>query len=528
MRIRGVILYPFFAAIYPVVALATNPGEIQGLWVLTWPIAISLFVATCAWLLCSVFIRDPDRRAFVTFMIVILFASYGYFILILGQVAWAAPYAHTILPLLFLAAYLAGTTYVVLRFVPNTRKLTGFLTILTSILVLWNTAVLLVERTRWNTLVGSWSGGGAGDDPSVSVTGKAGPDIYLIVLDKYTGSRSLKANFGFDNSDFEMFLREHGFVLPGRPQANYIYTTLSLASLLNFRYLDSLPADPGAQRRNKAYVSRLVEDNAVWRFLQKRGYRFIFFPTGFPFTGNNRLADLQVPDPHKILSEFEIVWRRTTLAEPLITWVCQRTNCPHGPAPFADEARFLEWRFDRLREVARWPRDGRPLFVFAHLTVPHEPYIFNSDCSVRPPFWPSYFEVEDERPEKQAYIAQIVCLNRRLKSIVEHLIKDSPSPPIILLQSDHGHGRMPLHIPDVRAVTPDRIAERADIFAAYYLPGADARIVSDSISPVNVFRMVFREYFKADLPPLPDRTYWSPGTELFQFTRVQAGQPREN
>jgi hypothetical protein len=82
---------------------------------------------------------------------------------------------------------------------------------------------------------------------------------------------------------------------------------------------------------------------------------------------------------------------------------------------------------------------------------------------------------------------------------------------------------MPLHIPDLDKVTPDRIAERAHLFAAYYLPGADKGIVHDSISPVNVFRTVFRHYFEADLPPLPDKTYWSPGTNLFKFTRVSGG-----
>jgi hypothetical protein len=165
------------------------------------------------------------------------------------------------------------------------------------------------------------------------------------------------------------------------------------------------------------------------------------------------------------------------------------------------------------------------LFVFAHLTVPHEPYIFNADCTVHPPIWPSYSVVQDERPEKQAYLAQIACLNRRLKWIVEQLLSVSPSPPIILLQADHGHGRMPLHIPEVHDVTRDRIAERADIFAAYHLPGADTRIIYDSISPVNVFRVLFRQYFQADMSPLPDVTYWSPGTEPFRFTRVRNGLP---
>jgi hypothetical protein len=144
---------------------------------------------------------------------------------------------------------------------------------------------------------------------------------------------------------------------------------------------------------------------------------------------------------------------------------------------------------------------------------------------VRPPFWPSYFVVPDERPEKEAYVAQIQCLNRRIESIAERLLHDSPAPPVIILQSDHGHGRMPLHIPEVDAVTPDRIAERTHVFAAYYLPGVNRHVVPDSISVVNVFRTVFREYFGANLPPLPDKTYWSPSSDLFRFTSVSHGRP---
>jgi hypothetical protein len=521
---RRLVVYPLLAAVYSVLALAAaNPEEIPGVWVLLPPLGLSLLIAVLAWVLLTVVIRDPDRRAFVTFMLVLLFTSYGYFILELEEIPWAAPIAHTIVPFVLLASYLAAATYLLFRLIPNRRQLTRFLTVLTSILVLWNMAVLLRERIRSYPSVGNRA---SANRPASSATAgrKSAPDIYLIVLDKYTGSRSLKSNFDFDNSEFETFLRRRGFVLPGHAQANYIYTALSLASLLNYGYLDSLPWAPESQRRNKAYVNHLVENNAVWQFLKARGYRFIFFPTAFPFTATNRLADVQVPNPRQILSEFETAWRRTTLAEPVISWVCQRIDCPRGLTPFA-EAELMEWKFGQLRQVPTWPRDGRPLFVFAHLTVPHEPYIFNADCSVRLPFWPSYFVVKDERPEKQAYIAQITCLNQRLQSIVGHLLTDSPSQPIILLQSDHGHGRMPLHIPAIDAVTPDRAAERADVFAAYYLPGADASIVGDSISPVNVFRMIFREYFQADLPPLPDMTYWSPGTEVFRFTRVQNGRP---
>jgi hypothetical protein len=517
MRVPRLVLYPLFAAVYPVLALAAgNPGEVPGLWVLTWPVVISLCVALGAWLLLSVFLRDPDRRAFVTLMVVLVFAWYGYFTIGLSGIPWAAPYASTALPLLFIVAYLAGATYVVFRLVPNLRALTRFLTIFTAILVAWTTIDLLRQTAQVD-----WSGYRV--EPattSANATGKTGPDIYLIVLDKYTGSRSLRDNFGFDNADFESFLVERGFVLPRKPQANYIYTPLSLAALLNYRYLDDLPADPEAETRTTAYVNHLVEDNAVWRFLQARHYRFIFFPTGFRVTWSNRFADLQVPDPRRMLTEFGIVWRETTLAAPVLSWVCRQINCPDAAKPLIAYGKFLNWKFDQLSQVPRWPREGRPLFVFAHIPIPHEPYVFLADCSIRPPFWRS---VEDETPEKQAYVEQITCLNRRLKSVVKRILRDSPTPPVILLQSDHGHGRMLTPYPDVDHVSPDRVTERADVFAAYYLPGADGGIIYDSITPVNVFRAVFREYFQADLPPLPDKTYWSSGAQLFKFTRVNRG-----
>lgn len=527
MKMPHLVAYPFLAAAYPVLTLAaTNRSEIAGLGVLIWPLAISLAVPLASWLVLHRFTGDPDRRAFLTLMAVVLFTSYGYFTIGLEQVEWTEPYAHTVFPFLFIVAYLAGTTYLVFRRVRNLHNITRYLTALTAILVVWSTINLIRQTIRWTGFSAQSSHPSNNPKVAVEPTRPGGPDIYLIVLDKYTGSQQLRDNFGFDNADFENFLVDRGFVLPRLAQANYIYTALSLASLLNYRYLDNLPADPAAETPNIAYINHLVEDSEVLRFLKARGYRFVFFPTAFPVTAANRFADLQLPNPGQILTEFEIVWRRTTLAQPVLSWVCRRIDCANAVTPFTAEVpKLLEWKFHQLSQLPRWPRDGHPLFVFAHLTVPHEPYVFNSDCSIRPPLWPSYSVVQDETPEKQAYVAQILCLNQRLKGVVEHLLQDSPTPPVILLQGDHGHGRMPLHIPDFESVTPDRIEERTHPFAAYYFPGANRAIVYDSISIVNVFRTVFRQYFQANLPPLPDRTYWSPGTNMFKFTRVYHGRP---
>ena len=104
---------------------------------------------------------------------------------------------------------------------------------------------------------------------------------------------------------------------------------------------------------------------------------------------------------------------------------------------------------------------------------------------------------------------------------MDALQRRSSTPPIILLQSDHGHGRLGRLAPSLEAVAPWQVAERRAVFAAYALPGVPPDEVSDSITPVNIIRLVLRHYFKADLPNRPDVTYWSGWTRPYRFTRLQ-------
>jgi hypothetical protein len=521
--------YPFLAAIYPALALAAaNSSAIMRLGVLLRPLAISFAVPAVVWLALAAVRVDRNRRALVTLAAVMIFCSYGYFTGALGGLGWSASQVESPLPICLLLAYFAAVLYLMFRVRLNLVNLTHYLNIVTVILVAWSATDLIrhsVGRPRLTAQPGIVSRGSSASLNSRSTD----PDIYLLVLDKYTGSRSLRRNFGFDNTSFETFLRQRGFRLPRSPHCNYVHTFLSLASLLNYRYLDEVSQREGVNSIHPEYVKGLVEDSAALRFLRARGYRFIFFPTAWAVTLRNRLADLQVPDPQQIPPEFEAVWQSTTLAQPILSWVCKRTSCTHGFGPYRIESpELIDWKFQQLGALPRWPRDGRPLFVFVHAPIPHEPYVYHADCTAREPLWPGRSAQGDETTEKRAYIEQLICTNQKVKGAVEQILKASPRPPIILIQADHGNGRISgRSIPELNKVTSDQVAERADAFAAYYLPGADASIVYDSITPVNVFRTVFRAYFGAPLDRLPDRTYWSSGTRPFEFTEISArlGRP---
>ena len=66
------------------------------------------------------------------------------------------------------------------------------------------------------------------------------PDIYYIILDGYGRSDVLKNEYGYDNSDFLNALRDLGFTVSECSQSNYAQTQMSLASSLNFNYIDVL------------------------------------------------------------------------------------------------------------------------------------------------------------------------------------------------------------------------------------------------------------------------------------------------
>jgi hypothetical protein len=155
--------------------------------------------------------------------------------------------------------------------------------------------------------------------------------------------------------------------------------------------------------------------------------------------------------------------------------------------------------------------------VFAHLAIPHEPYVYRGDCRHRVPYWPE--DDRDDAAVRSAYLEQIECVNRKLLALTRVLAR-RPRPPIIVIQADHGHGRFGRLTPMLKDVTASQVAERIAVFAAYYLPGSHVDTVSETITPINVMRLVLRRYFGARLPEVEDASYWSGWERPYQFTKV--------
>jgi hypothetical protein len=138
-------------------------------------------------------------------------------------------------------------------------------------------------------------------------------------------------------------------------------------------------------------------------------------------------------------------------------------------------------------------------FVYMHIAAPHGPFVLSSTGEFSP-----------TSDESIGYINSVQYLNKQAMLLIDDILKNSKTPPVIILQGDHGWG-----------LTKQT---RNLILNAYYLPGVGKTQVYDTITPVNSFRMIFNSYFGGQFNNLEDLSYFSPNTDTettyYHFEKV--------
>lgn len=309
------------------------------------------------------------------------------------------------------------------------------------------------------------------------------PDIYYIILDEYGRKDILKKEYNYDNSPFVEELEKLGFYVPKETRSNYLETMYSLSSSLNMRYLKS-PGEDAIQ---------LIRDNRAARILKKAGYQYIFVNSGCNLTDYTPLADKLIS--RMGTNDIELMLVNTTFLNGFSALF------------FSDS-----WRARHLynfQELGKVPEINGPKFTFAHILLPHPPFVFNKTggayegMTIR--FTPQKFNSERYHA---AYPEQLQYLNSLVLKLVHQIIEKSAVPPIIILQSDHGIDP----VADDWS-KPETVYKRSANFTALLLPGGAAKNFYDKISPVNIFRVILKTYFGIPLERLPDKTFVPEGDE---------------
>jgi hypothetical protein len=335
----------------------------------------------------------------------------------------------------------------------------------------------------------SWSIEQAESAPTATRSAAGSPDIYYLVLDGYGREDVLRDAGGFSNRGFVEGLESRGFYVADRAVSNYAVTQMTLASSLNMDYLPAIL--PDTEEYSRAQFRPLIESPRIVEELARRGYEYVHVDSGWGYTSDPGTADVVLrPSPGRYtLLEF----LRTTLLE---RWV-------DGLAA-ADKREHVLRTFELLGELGE---GERPRFVFAHMLVPHRPYVFGRDGD----------EVSSERWSTMAgrgdvngmepYIDQLVYTNELVEGLLDAIMRDRERPLVVLVQGDHGIRSRRPEDPDL----PDEtiVRERHAILSAYYFSQGVPDVLYPAISPVNSFRVVLNEALGGEYELLEDRCFYS-------------------
>jgi len=414
---------------------------------------------------------------------------------------------HRYLIIPFLATIIIGSWYFLRtdRMLDNTSTIANILSVTLVALVIVNITTFNLEESfaqDRNSEFDISNYRALSEKSSLSIMDEYGkPDVFYIILDEYADQASLKKDFGFNNDKFIDFLESEGFYVPSKSFSNYPMTVLSVPSTLNMKYLNDLSAQIGIDSKDHLILYELVLENEVFKKFKSLDYKIINYGSLWGSEEEHRDVDEHVCKNNKI-KEIELL--ETVARTSMIGYFVERWS-------EQDMRDMILCIFSDLPLIH--DRYSEPIFVFAHVLIPHPPFLFGPNGEFITPG-----NTIDGEPwnEKKAYLEQLEFTNKKIKEMIGKLLSNETQQPIIIIMSDHGSGF------DVNWKTPDSdmIERRLSNFNAYYFPYQKTDQLDEYITSVNTFRKVFNTYFSADYEILEDKMYWSSSNQPYNFRDV--------
>jgi len=483
-------LYPFLFALYPILELRNyNIAYVDPASIIR-PIVLSFLLTGILWLVSGLLIRDWDKAGIITTLSMLIFFSYGH-VFMQTEVIFGTLLRHRFLILIFIGLILTAGFYII-RKLKGPKSFINFLTVTGGILVIFSLSRSILHdlsvyqngrqaaERQWPMLEGF---------DVDAVTQK--PDIYLILLDAYARSDILKNRLNYDNRAFLQQLEDMGFYVADCSQSNYPATNISVTSLFYADYHQVPTLFP-------LYQSLVIE---TVRSLDYKVLTFENYSKGqFDILEDARLSRNQLTlgqiDMTGGLNDFEMMLLKTSLLRIIY-------DMPHlipgldkemlQEAEFYEHYQQVHFILDKLKQL---PNEEGPKFVFAHILVPHDPFIFTPDGQFH---WAEY--------PIDGYVSNVEFINSHIAPVVDEIIKQSRIPPVIIIMSDHGPAGVPGdNDPEMRMANLN----------VFYVSDQAKKDLYETITPVNTFRVIFNNYFGTEYPLLDDRSYYS--YRLDEFT----------
>jgi hypothetical protein len=477
------LVYPYLLAYYPVFALRNHNIIYVDLSTILRSLIIVTAGTTVIGVITYLFVRNLRKFGIIVSVIITLFFSYGHLYIQIED-SIGNPIQHR---------YLLGAEILVLLVVTVlilindqvARVVSQFLSTASIVLI----AMALFESARYDIGVyRSTTAVAQKEAPNTSYQddGKS-PDFYLIILDGHARSDVLKSSFEYDNTNFIRQLNEMGFYVTNCSQSNYASTKLALLSFMYGDYIQNI-AEAGTPLPP-------LKTSAVNQTLKSLGYKTITFENSarghFDLKEDIRLSRNQMAlgkfDLRTGISEFEKLMFDTSFLHFLVDAEL---------IPGLNPTTLLEWEQLEhyyqthyiLSELEEIPEIPGSKFIFAHIMVPHPPYIFSPDGSYLSNYHPN-----------AGYRSSVEFIDSRLPSILQTIIEKSDPTPIIVVMGDHGPATGKTVTKEMHMATLN----------AYLVNDTAKEQLYPNLTPINAFRIILNAHYGATYPLFEDVSYYA-------------------
>lgn len=504
--------FPFYCIIfsaYPALAMmAFNITEDSVISVIR-PLFFSIMIGLIILFISNLLYRNINKAGLFTLFTIILFFSFGHIHQLLdGKMLFHLDLGRIRVTIgVFTTLFLLGIVGIhQIKSVPT--GLSSYLLIVGLVLISFSSVKIITYLVQKNDVKTT-----EGRDAALPIAGanisQDLPDVYLIILDAYTRQDVLLSTYKYDNQPFLDQLRSRGFYIADCSMSNYQHTLLSLSSMLNMDYLQNLDTrfQPGNYRVD--FMEELIQHSKVREDLEKAGYKTITFLSSYNGTHIDDADEvIKMPENEFVrivggfINPFEEMFINSTAA--MIVY-----QLPDGKIrdyiesisfPYSDLVKVQLYQLDTLPKVVA---KAGPKFVFFHMNIPHKPFILKSNGEIQPN--PDIYGAGAiTKNGIVGYTNQVAFLNSQIPAIVDEILANSKTDPIIIIQGDHG------------------IAETnwSAILNSYYVPDSIREKLYQSITPVNSFRIILNELLGKNYPILPDHIYESGYQTRFDITEI--------
>ena len=244
------------------------------------------------WHLLNLLIKDKMKSGLIISLGLVLFFSYGHFFNVLRDIVIEdlVISRHRYLVPSFGIIFVVGV-YSMLKTKKNFSDFTTIANVIAIVLLLVSVSNIFVYALENSDNDRSILTDRFNYDDGLPASLDHTPNVYYIILDKYTSSKVLKDIFDFDNQYFISQLHERGFHVTENSHSNYAGTFLSLASSLNMEYVNYLTDAVGVDSSDRKLSYQLYRDNNIMNIFKSFNYTLV---SSHPFSDYLTLSGSEI------------------------------------------------------------------------------------------------------------------------------------------------------------------------------------------------------------------------------------------